>query len=168
MTQHGIFHDTACTIPPSPSSLTFTLTVYSEEITPPIIMPKWKFPWGKNPVTPKPQYDWVYGCGSKKSSWIKEQGKETLKNLPRVILQAGVGARVMTGMGAAIQPNQVTQSGEGSSSKKNNVVFLYNSSQSKGLSVFEIREGSGGLWPPSFSLLRRAGRALRALLLPPI
>ena len=89
----------------SPSSLTYTLAVYSEEITPPIIMPKWKFPWGKNPVTAKPQYDSVYGYGSKKSSWIKEQGKETLKNLPQVILQAGVGARVMTGMGVAIQPN---------------------------------------------------------------
>ena len=29
---------------------------------------------------------------------------------------------------------------------------------------FLIREDSGGLWPPSFSLLRRAGRALRALM----
>ena len=44
----------------------------------------------------------------------------------------------MTGMGAAIQPNQVTHSGEGSSSKKNSAVFLYNSSQSKGLRMFEI------------------------------
>ena len=101
-------------------------------------MLKWKLPWGKNPLTPKPRYDSVYSFGSKKGSWIKEQGIETLKNLPRVIIQARVGPGVMTGMGAAIQPNQVTQSGDGSSNKKNRAVFLYDSSQSKGLNMFEI------------------------------
>ena len=95
---------------------------------------KWKLPWikKKNPITPEPpRYDSVYS--SKGGSWLKQQGAETLKNLPRTVIQAGVGAAVMTGLGAAIQPDQVAQG----DNKKNNAVFLYDGSQGQGLNVFE-------------------------------
>ena len=109
-------------------------------------MPKWKLPWGKkNPLTPKPRYNSVYSFGSKKGSWIREQGVETLKNLPRTIIQAGVGAAVMTGLGAAVQPDQVAQ-GNKSSNKKNNAVFLYDASQGQGLNIIEIAAWWHSLW----------------------
>ena len=104
-------------------------------------MRKWKLPWikKKNPITPKPpRYDSVYSFGSKKGSWLKEQGAETLKNLPRTVIQAGVGAAVMTGLGAAVQPDQVAQ-GNDSSNKKNSAVFLYDASQSKGLTYSRLQ-----------------------------
>ena len=95
---------------------------------------KWKLPWTKkkNPITPEPpRYDSVYS--SKGGSWLKQQGAETLKNLPRTVIQAGVSAAVMTGLGAAVQPEQVAQG----DNKKNNAIFSYDGSQGQGPNVLE-------------------------------
>ena len=89
----------------------------------------------KTPVTPEPpRYDQVYSSKALKGgSWLKQQGAETLKNLPRTIIQAGVGAAIMTGLGAAVGPDQIAQG----DNKKNNTIFLYDGSQGQGLNVFE-------------------------------
>ena len=89
----------------------------------------------KTPVTPEPpRYDQVYSSkASKGGSWLKQQGTETLKNLPRTIVQAGVSATIMTGLGAAVGPDQVAQG----DNKKNNAIFLYDGSQGQGPSVLE-------------------------------
>ena len=50
-----------------------------------------------------------------------------------MVIQAGVGAAVMTGLGAAVQPDQVAQG----DNKKNNAIFLYDGSQGQGPSVLE-------------------------------
>ena len=65
----------------------------------------------KTPVTPEPpRYDQVYSSRtSKGGSWLKQQGMETLKQLPRTIVQAEIGAAIITGLGAAVGPDQVAQ-----------------------------------------------------------
>ena len=64
---------------------------------------------------------------------MKQQGRETLKQLPRMIAQAGIGTAVMTGIGAAMGPDQVAQG----DNKKNQAIFLYDGSQGQGPSILE-------------------------------
>ena len=97
---------------------------------------RWKLPWTKKtPVTPEtPRYDQVYSSRtSKGGSWLKQQGRETLKQLPRTIAQAGIGAAVMSGISAAMGPDQMAQGDK----KKNQAIFLYNRSQGQGPSILE-------------------------------
>ena len=86
-------------------------------------------------MTPEtPRYDQVYSSRrSKGGTWLKEQGQETLKQLPRTIAQAGIGAAVMTGIGAAMGPEQVAQG----DNKKNQAIFLYDGSKGQGPSILE-------------------------------
>ena len=86
-------------------------------------------------MTPEtPRYDQVYSSRrSKGGSWLQEQGRETLKQLPRTIAQAGIGAAVMTGVGAAMGPEQMAQG----DNKKNQAIFLYDGSKGQGPSILE-------------------------------
>ena len=97
---------------------------------------RWKLPWTKKaPATPEtPRYDQVYSSRrSKGGTWLKEQGRETLKQLPKTIAQAGIGAAVMTGITAAMGPEQVAQG----DATKNQAIFLYDGSKAKGPSILE-------------------------------
>ena len=89
----------------------------------------------KTPVTPEPpRYDQVYSSRtSKGGSWLKQQGRETLKQLPRTIAQAGISAAVMSGIGTAMGQDQVAQG----DNKKNQAIFLYDGSQGQGPSILE-------------------------------
>ena len=97
---------------------------------------RWKLPWTKKaPVTPEtPRYNQVYSSRtSKGGSWLKQQGREILKQLPRTIAQAGIDAAIMTGIGTAMGPDQVAQG----DNKKNQAIFLYDGSQGQGPSILE-------------------------------
>merc|ERR1712074_111130 len=65
---------------------------------------------------------------------LKEQGRETLKQLPRTIAQAGVGAVIMTGISSAMGPEQESEG----DATKNQAIFLYDGSKSNGPSILEI------------------------------
>ena len=64
---------------------------------------------------------------------MKQQGRETFKQLPRTIVQAGISAAVMTGLGAAVGPDQVAQG----DNRKNQAIFLYDGIQGQGPSILE-------------------------------
>ena len=65
---------------------------------------------------------------------MKEQGRETLRQLPRTIAQAGVGAVIMTGISSAMGPDQIAEG----DATKNQAIFLYDGSKSTGPSILEI------------------------------
>ena len=56
-----------------------------------------------------------------------------LKQLPKTIAQAGISAAVMTGITAAMGPEQVAQG----DNTKNQAIFLYDGSKAKGPSILE-------------------------------
>ena len=89
---------------------------------------RWKLPWMKKaPTNQEPRYDQVYSSRSPKGgTWLKEQSRETLRQLPRTIAQAGVGAVIMTGISSAMGPDQVAEG----DATKNQAIFLYDGSKS--------------------------------------
>ena len=95
---------------------------------------RWKLPWVKK--QPQNQYDQVYSSRNTKKggTWLKEQGRETLKQLPRTIAQAGVGAVIMTGISSAMGPDQIAEG----DATKNQAIFLYDGSKSTGPNILEI------------------------------
>ena len=65
---------------------------------------------------------------------MKEQSRETIKQLPRTIAQAGVGALIMTGVSSAMGPDQIAEG----DATKNQAIFLYDGSKSTGPNILEI------------------------------
>ena len=95
---------------------------------------KWWKPWKwsipRRPTMKPNTYDSIYSMKSntKKSSWWKKQGKETLKVLPKMVVTAAVGARVMVGASIMARPNQI-HSGDDLANRENQALFIHNNSK---------------------------------------
>ena len=72
-----------------------------------------------------------------KSSWLKQQGKETMKALPKTVVTVDVGVGMMAGASMIARPNQL-QSGDNSANRENQALFIYDHSKSTGLNTFKI------------------------------
>ena len=104
---------------------------------------KWWKPWKwsipRRPTMKPNTYDSIYSMKSnpEKSSWWKKQGKETLKVLPKTVVTAAMGARVMVGSSIMARPNQI-HSRDDSANRESQALFIYDNSNSTRLNTFKI------------------------------
>ena len=98
---------------------------------------KWRIP--KRPTMKPNTYDSIYSMKTNpdKSSWLKQQGKEAMKALPKTVVTAAMGVGMMAGARVIARPNQL-QSGDNSANRENQALFIYDHSNSTGLNTFKI------------------------------